>query len=99
MCRRALEASCTELGAKSYKLEDKINELPDSVLSPKIKKLAHKVRLQGNRGAHPPDDGLETIGEREADAMIEFTSMYMQFVYVLQSRMDDFDATSSNSKT
>jgi len=69
LCRRALEASCNQLGAKGKgkSLEDKINglaELPD-----RIKALAHKVRLKGNKGAHP-QDGLDTVGEKEADTIL-----------------------------
>lgn len=59
MCRRALEASCLDLGApKKDVLEDMIDWLEEKrKITPDLKRAAHKVRLGGNRGAHPPGDG------------------------------------------
>jgi hypothetical protein len=55
MCRRALEASCIHLGASPKDvLEDMIDELAaKQVITPFMKQVAHKIRLGGNRGAHP----------------------------------------------
>jgi len=55
MCRRALEASCMDLGASPKDvLEDMIDELEAKrVITPFLKEVAHKIRLGGNRGAHP----------------------------------------------
>jgi Domain of unknown function (DUF4145) len=59
MCRRALEASCIDLGAPSDKVLDKmIDWLADQrKITPFLKDAAHKIRLGGNKGAHPPEDG------------------------------------------
>lgn len=55
MCRRALEASCMNLGASPKDvLEDMIDELEEKrVITPFQKGVAHKIRLGGNRAAHP----------------------------------------------
>jgi hypothetical protein len=55
MCRRALEASCLQLGApKKDVLEDMIDWLEEQrIITPHLQKVAHKIRLGGNRGAHP----------------------------------------------
>jgi hypothetical protein len=55
MCRRALEASCVDLGASPKDvLEEMIDELADKrLITPFLQKVAHKIRLGGNRGAHP----------------------------------------------
>jgi hypothetical protein len=55
MCRRALEASCIDLGASPKDvLEDMIDELEaQRQITPFLKEVAHKIRLGGNRGAHP----------------------------------------------
>jgi Domain of unknown function (DUF4145) len=55
MCRRALEASCIDLGASPKDvLEDMIDELEaQRKITPFLKQVAHKIRLGGNRGAHP----------------------------------------------
>jgi hypothetical protein len=60
MCRRAIEASCLDLGAPKKKvLEDMIDWLVDHQrITPDLKQAAHKVRLGGNRGAHPPGEAL-----------------------------------------
>jgi hypothetical protein len=59
MCRRAIEASCLNLGApKKDVLEDMIDWLADQrIITPLLQQAAHKVRLGGNRGAHPSVDG------------------------------------------
>jgi hypothetical protein len=59
MCRRAIEASCIDFGApKRAVLEDMIDWLADQrIITPFLQKVAHKIRLGGNRGAHPPADG------------------------------------------
>lgn len=56
MCRRSIESSCLNLGApKSAVLEDMIDWLEaQRIITPPLKEAAHKVRLGGNRGAHPP---------------------------------------------
>jgi hypothetical protein len=55
MCRRALESSCIDLGASPKDvLEDMIDELETKrLITPFLKQVAHKIRLGGNRGAHP----------------------------------------------
>jgi len=60
MCRRAVEASCIDLKApKTIKvLEDKIDWLEQQrIITPFLRDVAHKIRLGGNRGAHPSEDG------------------------------------------
>lgn len=58
MCRRALEASCLDLGAPKKKvLEDMIDWLEEKrKITPALRDAAHKIRLGGNRGAHPPTE-------------------------------------------
>jgi hypothetical protein len=73
MCRRALEASCLDLGAHKKKvLQKMIDELEEKrVITPALKNAAHKIRLGGDRGAHPPADGpvlqLAAAAIEEAD--------------------------------
>jgi len=61
MCRRALEASCLDLGApKDNVLEKMIDSLEaNRKITPYLKEAAHKVRLGGNRGAHPNSAGAD----------------------------------------
>ncbi len=58
MCRRAVEASCINLGAPANLkiLEDKIDWLEEQrKITPFLRDVAHKIRLGGNRAAHPPE--------------------------------------------
>ena len=56
MCRRAMEASCLNLGAPSNLVLEKMIDWLEAqrMITPYLKEAAHKVRLGGNRGAHPP---------------------------------------------
>jgi hypothetical protein len=107
MCRRALEASCLDLGAPKKKvLEEMIDALAEKrIITPHLQQAAHKIRLGGNRGAHPPQDdpipppGLgivvpETITKIEKDhalAIVEFTRHFFENVYVIPKRLDKYD--------
>jgi hypothetical protein len=108
MCRRALEASCIDLKApKNLKvLEDKIDWLADNrVITPTLQQSAHKIRLGGNRGAHPPEDGpvdpnapstlqdepVVIIEKDHALAIVEFTRHFFQYVYVIPKQLEKYD--------
>jgi hypothetical protein len=117
MCRRALEASCLNLGAPKKKvLEDMIDWLEaQRKITPALKEAAHKIRLGGNRGAHPsPEeapqvnplvapttaddspapsgDGPVTRIEKEhAEAVVEFTRHFFEYVYVMPKALGKYD--------
>jgi hypothetical protein len=73
MCRRSLEASCIHLGIPKgmRDLEDMIDSLEaQRKITPHMKEVAHKIRLGGNRGAHPPEaDVLEAMAAAAANGM------------------------------
>jgi hypothetical protein len=91
MCRRALESSCLQLGAdpKLGTLQKMIDWVysQGKITSP-LKDMAHKVRLGGDRGAHPSE---RIINPADADAVIEFTKEYFHHVYVMPAKLDKFD--------
>lgn len=108
MCRRAVEAGCIDRGApaKLKVLEDKIDWLADNQkITPDLRDAAHKVRLGGNRGAHPPEYGpksevgiitdenapVEIIEEEHARAIVDFTRHFFQYVYVIPKQLDKYD--------
>jgi hypothetical protein len=106
MCRRAIEASCLDLGApKKDVLEDMIDWLADHrIITPLLQQAAHKVRLGGNRGAHPPVDGaavpatpkakdtpIEKIEKDHALAIVAFTRHFFEHVYVIPKQLDKYD--------
>jgi len=77
MCRRALQASCLSLGADpKLTLEKQIDWVAaQGKIIVSLQEMAHKVRLGGNRGAHPPDDPSQEspLGPEEAEAIVSFT--------------------------
>jgi hypothetical protein len=108
MCRRAIEASCIDLGVPANKikvLEDMIDWLEkERKITPDLKEAAHKVRLGGNRGAHPPEGGpktemgipaepgpIEKIEKEHAEAIVDFTRHFFQYVYVIPKQLDKYD--------
>jgi hypothetical protein len=107
MCRRAIEATCLDLGApKKDVLEDMIDWLAEErIITPGLQKSAHKIRLGGNRGAHPPVGGpsvpnappvepngpVEKIEKDHALAIVEFTRHFFQHVYVIPKQLDKYD--------
>ena len=99
MCRRAVQASCIDLKAPpDERLVKQIDWLADrGKITAPLKDMAHRVRLGGNLGAHPPedpDDPCEVhIGMEYADAVIEFTREFFQHVYVMPERMKRFTFT------
>jgi len=101
MCRRAIETSCLELGAPyNAVLENMIDWLEEQrIITPALKKVAHQVRLGGNRGAHPWKEGepvakpvpVITIEQEHAEAIVEFTKHFLEHVYVIPGRLPTFD--------
>ena len=96
MCRRAVQAACLEKKAPSdLKLTGQINWLADqNIITTPLKEMAHRIRLGGNLGAHPPDDPEDEdviiIDADYADAVIGFTTDFFQHVYVLQERLSRY---------
>jgi hypothetical protein len=105
MCRRAIEASCIDLGAPQ---QDVLNDMIDwleakRIITPGLKDVAHKVRLGGNKCAHPapPDQGsiepqqvavaVEKIEEEHAQAIVDFTRHFFQYVYVTPKQLNKYD--------
>jgi hypothetical protein len=114
MCRRAMEASCLDLGAPHKDvLEDMIDWLADQrKITPSLQEAAHKIRLGGNRGAHPtpalvpmiaattapvaptavsPAGVIIKIEKEHAEAIVEFTRHFFQYVYVGPKQLAKYD--------
>jgi hypothetical protein len=101
MCRRAIESSCLDLGAPYREvLEDMIDWLEDKrFINPVLKDVAHKVRLGGNRGAHPWKVGqpvakpmpVIVIEKEHAEAIVSFTWHFLEHVYVIPKRLPQYD--------
>jgi hypothetical protein len=98
MCRRALEASCDNLGASGRKLYQKIDSLVDAgKITPLLRDVATQIRLVGNRGAHPREESSEDQVDplanpkvKDADAVITFMREYLHHVYTVPHKLKKF---------
>jgi hypothetical protein len=88
MCRRALQASLIQKGAGKGKLVDQIDELFDKgIITEDIKNWAHEIRLTGNVGAHPDQDGLGNVTPQDAEELIKFIEEYLNYVYIMPAKV------------
>src|SRR5579864_983590 len=96
MCRRAVQANCIHLNAPSdKKLVAQIDWLAENgKITTPLREMAHRVRLGGNLGAHPPEDPDDEsaiiMGPEYADAVVEFTRDFFHHVYVMPERLRKF---------
>lgn len=90
MCRRSLQAACIDLEAgKREKLPGQIDALAkEGKITEPLREQAHDIRLGGNDGAHPDQDGLENVTSDDADDMIDFTRDFFYHVYVMPKRRE-----------
>lgn len=100
MCRRALQNSIIEKGAKKDRLVDQIDELyQNQIITKDIKDWAHEIRLTGNIGAHPDEDGLEDVTQKDADELLKFMEEHLNYVYVMPSIVAEKRAKKDLKKT
>ncbi|NQU18616.1 DUF4145 domain-containing protein [bacterium] len=96
MCRRAIQQTCLDKGAKKIKLFDQIEELN---IDKNLKKLAHKLRFWGNKGAHPDILLGEKIEEKDAKIAIDFTEKFLQYVYVIPKEIEEIEGEAVKVKS
>ncbi len=98
MCRRSLQVSCDkefrEMEAQGQQcpkgLIEKIDLLAEKQrITEALKKMAHRIRLLGNKGAHGDYSDIDdTITAKDADDAIKFMRHYLDHVYVLPAQLD-----------
>ena len=88
MCRRALQTSLIQKGAEKEKSVEQIDELSDKeIITEDIKNWAHEIRLKGNIGAHPDQDGLKDVTPQDAEDLIRFMEEYLNYVYIMPAKV------------
>jgi hypothetical protein len=90
MCRRSLQVSCDREGAQGKDLFSQIDDLAaNQRITDPLKKMAHRIRLLGKRGAHGDFSDIDdTISEQDAADAIKFMRHYLEHVYELPARLD-----------
>lgn len=88
MYRRALEGAAVDKGADPKKrLADQLKELQGKgILHQALVDAAREIRLLGNYGAHPSDDGLDKVQVDEAKVVGELTHQVLEDLYVNPAR-------------
>ena len=79
MCRRALEESCVQQKAEGKNLYEMIDDLANKqTITKALKNMAHRIRLFGNRGAHPKKptrlDDMFDASSIKKENLINFTN-------------------------
>jgi hypothetical protein len=89
MCRRALQAAALEKKASADRpLIHQIDELATKgVITNPLKEMAHAIRLTGNVGAHPDEDGLKDVTDNDAEDIVQFTKEFFHHVYVMPAKL------------
>lgn len=88
MCRRALQSSAIDRGAKKERLADQINELfQRGIITKELEDWSHEIRLSGNIGAHPNEDGLQDVVKDDTEEIIAFLEEFLNYVYIMPSRV------------
>lgn len=88
MCRRAIQQACLDKGAKKPTLFEQVEELD---IDENLKKLAHKLRFWGNKGAHPDILLDEKIEEKDAKVAIDFTEKFLQYIYIIPKEIEEIE--------
>ena len=98
MCRRAVQGSCIERGAKPDNLANQIDELQaNGLLTVQLKEWTHQIRKFGNFGAHP-DENLGDATQDDATQMIEFLDTFLRYVYEMPAQIAAAQKRSDKSK-
>jgi hypothetical protein len=89
MCRRALQAAVLEkMASPDRSLIHQIDELAEKgVITNPLKDMAHVIRLTGNVGAHPDEDGLKNVTDEDAEDILQFTKEFFHHVYVMPAKL------------
>jgi len=83
MARRATQGVCVDQNATPAKLSVQIKELVKAgTLHPRLGEWADEIRYFGNDGAHPGDDGLDTVSEEDAKDALAFLDQLLEWTYV-----------------
>ena len=89
MCRKCVEAVCSEYGESKGPLPQRLERLrKNGVIDNAIFDWANELRLSGNVAAH--SDSRSQISEHDAKDVLEFARALLLYVFELQNRLQAF---------
>lgn len=90
LCRRVMQLIAIDKGAKGDKLVAQIDSLfSKGLITKNLRDAAHEIRYFGNFGAHPRDDGLDNISNKDAKAVIRLTNEFLTDLYIRPFETDE----------
>lgn len=90
MCRKTLESSAMDKGIKEGSLKKTIEMLfVKGIINSKMKEVAEGIRGFGNMGAHEEREITESMTTKA----INFMEYYLDYVYVLNQRLENIKKT------
>ena len=96
MCRKCVEAVCSEYGESKKPLAQRLKRLQDNrIIDQTILQWADGVRIVGNDAAH---DLKMEITKTDAKDTLDFTEAVLLYVFVLQSRFSEFQERRKKAK-
>jgi hypothetical protein len=87
MFRRSIELAARHIDRKApanTNLKQRIELLPDSVVTPAMKEWAHHIRLGANEGVHEPEE----FSEKEAKQLHIFAEMFLTYAFTLPAMLE-----------
>lgn len=97
MCRKCLEVTCKNFGAKGRDLKSKLQYLCDAgQIDSRLLNWAHEIRLIANEAAHDSDINVTQHNARD---VLDFTEAILIYVFSLTSRFEAFRARRAGSQT
>lgn len=93
LCRRALQGAAIDKGADAgVDPRETLNRQLDALakegsLNSSLADVAKEIRLLGNYGAHPQDDGLDEVSKDQADDVVQLTGQVLEDLYVNPARV------------
>jgi hypothetical protein len=99
MSRKVIDVSTQLLlkedSAKFGNIKGRIDELAKrNALTPDLQEWAHQVRLGGNDAAYDKDP----FTKPEAEELLDFTELYLTYVYTLPGRLAERKAQAAAAK-
>ena len=82
MFRRAIELSARAMepdAPSGINLKQRIERLPDTVVTPAMKEWAQHIRLEGNDAVHGPDD----YSDDDAKQLHTFAELFLTYAFTL----------------
>lgn len=88
MCRKAIEGICKESKIEKKNLRDQLIAMKDQgIIEPSIFEWADALRLSGNDAAHDLDI---TFSIKDAEDIIEFTHVIIEYIFVYKRKFNLF---------